>query len=68
MTIDDYIKIFRDDCNEHLPWEEAKDMEAVFATRNPRAIYLELNKLKEARRIPSDRFEKLLANFYGQFL
>jgi hypothetical protein len=68
MTLDDYIQIFRDECGEHLPWEEAKDMEAVFATRHPRSIFLELNKLKEAGRIPSRRFDTLLTEFYGQFL
>jgi hypothetical protein len=67
MTLDEYIKIFRDECGEHLPWEEARDMEAVFVSAHPRSIYLELSKLRNAGRIPSKRFDKLLTDFYGQF-
>ena len=52
MTLDEYLKVFRDDCQEHLPWEEAQTMEAVFATRRPRSIFLELDKLHQAGRIP----------------
>jgi len=67
MTLDDYIKLFRDECQEHLPWEEARDMEAVFVTAHPRSIYLELAKLRKEKRIPSKRFDKLLTDFYGRF-
>jgi NAD+--asparagine ADP-ribosyltransferase len=67
MTLDEYIKIFRDECQEHLPWEEARDMEAVFDSKHPRTIYLELSKLREAGRIPSKRFAKSVTDFYGQF-
>jgi hypothetical protein len=68
MTFDDYIKIFLDECREHLPCEEAKEMEAHFATCDPRPIFLELDRLQKAGRIPSMRFEKLLTDFYWQFI
>jgi hypothetical protein len=68
MTLDEYIKVFRDECGEHLPWEEAREMEAVFVTRHPRTIFMELDKLQQAGRIPSKRFAKQLTNFYWQFL
>ena len=68
MTLDEYIKVFRDECGEHLPWEEARDMEAVFTTRRPRSIFIELDKLQQEGRIPSKRFEKLLTDFYWQFV
>ena len=68
MTLDDYLKLFRDECGEHLPWEEAKDLEALFTARLPRPIFMELDKLYQAGRIPSKRFEKALTDFYWQFL
>ena len=67
MTLDDYIKVFRDECQEHLPWEEARDFEALFATKNPRMIFDGLEKIRNEGRIPTKRFEQTLTEFYWQF-
>ena len=66
MVIQDYIKIFREECGEHLPWEEARDLEAVFATKSPREIIWAMEDLKKAEKIPSQRFQKTLNDFYGE--
>lgn len=62
MTIEEYIEIFREECGEHLPWEEARDLEAVFITKSPRSIILALEELRP--RVPSSRFQKALDNFH----
>jgi hypothetical protein len=67
MTLDEYIKIFREECGEHLPWEEAQDLSALFATKDAWRIFQELDKIQKAGRIPSPRFEKALTEFYWQF-
>jgi hypothetical protein len=43
VSLDDYIKMFRNECQEHLGWEEAREFEVLFATRNPRMIFEELD-------------------------
>ena len=68
MTLEEYTKFFRDQCGEHLAWEEARDMEALFTTRNCRSIFDELDKLQRAERIPSKGFDKLLTDFYWDFV
>ena len=51
-----------------LPWEEAKDMEALFCGHDNFAIFLELDKMHKAGRLPSQRFAKALTEFYWQFI
>jgi len=64
MSLDEYIQIFRQESGEHLPWAEARDLEAVFATKSPREIILALEDLRA--RIPSPRFLKALDDFHGE--
>lgn len=68
MTLDDYIKIFREECGEHLPWEEARDCEGLWVTRDAVRIYEQMNKLRDADRIPSPRFKKTLGEFFWDFV
>lgn len=66
MSIEEYITVFREECGEHLPWEDARDLEAVFATKSPREIILALEPLRDDGRIPSPRFLKALDDFHGE--
>lgn len=66
MSIEEYINIFRDECGEQLSCEEARDMEAVFATKSPREIILAMESLRASERMPSPRFQKALDDFHGE--
>ncbi len=65
MTVDQYIEIFRDECREHLNWEEAQEYAAVFATRAPFEIIRAMEELRG--KIPSPRFQRTLENFHYEF-
>jgi hypothetical protein len=67
MTYDDCIAIFRDECREHLPWEEAQTYLGLFESRRNFAIYEQMEALKQSGRIPSPRFEKALETFYWMY-
>jgi len=67
MTYDKCIEILRDECREHLPWDEAQSYLALFESRNTWRIYQEMESLRQNGRIPSPRFEKTLETFYWMF-
>lgn len=64
MTLEEYVKIFRDECQEHLGWKEARECEALWARGNSAHIYQELVKLSP--RIPSQRFKKAVWEFFWE--
>jgi hypothetical protein len=67
MTREECINIFRDECREHLPWEEAQTYLGLFETRQNWKIFEEMNLLKKSGRISSPRFAKAIETFYWLF-
>ena len=64
MSYDECIAVFRDECREHLPWEEAQAYLGLFESRRNWEIFKQMSLLRTGGRIPSPRFEKALENFY----
>ena len=67
MTSDEYINILRDECHEHLSENKVRELDALFASNDGRRIFLKLEELRVAKKIPSPRFEKTLTDFYWRF-
>ncbi len=68
MTYDACLEVFRDECREHLPWEEAQSYLGLLDSRNTWRIYSEMESLKSQGRLPSPRFEKALDTFYWTYV
>ena len=56
--------IGRDECREHLHWEEAQKYLGLFETKRNWDIFTEMDSLKSKGHIPSPRFAKALEIFY----
>lgn len=67
MSYDECIAVFRDECREHLPWEEAQEYSGLFESRRNWEIFQQMSLLKNGGRIPSSRFEKALETFYDLY-
>ena len=70
MQFDEYIKILREECGEHLSVNEISELDIIFAggLKNAKAIFLKLEELRTSGRVPSPRFERTLTDFYWRFL
>ena len=70
VQLDDYIKIFREECGEHLTENEAKELEPLLRAnvKETRFIFVKLDELRTSGRIPSSRFDKTLTDFFWRFV
>lgn len=70
IQFDDYIRILKEECGEHLPENETSRLDVIFAggLKEARTIFLKLEELRIAGRVPSPRFEKTLTDFYWRFV
>jgi hypothetical protein len=68
LTIDDYIKVFREECGEHLAEHEVKELEPLFSAKEARFIFVKLEELRTSGHVPSPRFEKALLDFFWRFV
>ena len=68
MSYDECIAVFRDECREHLPWEEAQTYLGLFESRQNFEIFQQMSLLKTGGRVPSPRFEKALEAFYWLYV
>lgn len=69
-SYDDYLRIFREEIDEHLHWQEAQEFYGLLTLESgwkspPRIICDELAKI--ADKIPSPRFKKALGDFYSLY-
>ena len=69
---DNYLRIFREEIDEHLHWQEARDYYGVLTLesgwrRPSRTVFEEMDKLRVSGKIPSPRFERALADFYAMY-
>ena len=69
LNFAEYIKIFKEECGEHLSENEASQLDALFAggAKEARSIFLKLEELRTSGQVPSTRFEKTLTDFYWRF-
>jgi hypothetical protein len=67
MEFEGYIGIFREECGEHLPESEVRELEPLFSGKDARRIFLKLEELRTAGRVPSPRFAKALTDFFWRF-
>jgi hypothetical protein len=67
---DDYIRILKEECGEHLPENEMIKLNLILAgsLKEARTIFLKLEELRTSGRVPSPRFEKTLTDFYWRFV
>jgi len=65
MQLDDYLKIFREECAS-LDWQERQRLEVAFATRYGPTIFMALDELLNSGKLRSERFQKTLENFYWE--
>jgi hypothetical protein len=68
MSYDECIAVFRDECREHLPWEEAQTYLGLLESHRNWEICQQMSLLKKGGRVPSPRFEKALETFYWSFV
>jgi hypothetical protein len=71
-SYDDYLRIFRQEIDEHLNWQEAREYYDVLTLesgwrRPARTVFEEMEKLRVTGKIPSSRFEKSLSDFYWTY-
>lgn len=69
MQFDEYIKIFREECGEHLSENETSQLDSLFAggVKEARRIFLRLEELRTSGQVPSTRFEKILTDFFWKY-
>ena len=68
-SYEEFIRIFREEINEHLDWQEAQEFNGLLSLeagwRQPaRTVCEQMEKVRTAGKIPSPRFEKALTDFY----
>jgi hypothetical protein len=70
LKFDEYIKIFREECGEHLSENEASQLDSLFTggASEARKIFLRLEELRTSGRVPSTRFAKTLTDFFWRFV
>ena len=67
MTINDYKDVFLGEVRRQLSGTDAARARSVLATMEPHAVFLELERLREAGRLRGAEFEKALSDFYWLF-
>ncbi|HYV26040.1 MAG TPA: hypothetical protein VFA77_00775 [Candidatus Eisenbacteria bacterium] len=69
-SYDDFLRLFREEIDAHLHWQEAQSYYGVLSPesgwRMPVSTVIErMEELRE--RIPSPRFQQALADFYSWY-
>lgn len=71
-SYDEFLRIFREEIDEHLHWQEAQQYYGVLTLesgwrRTARAVFEEMEQLRTAGKIPSPRFQRALDDFYSLY-
>jgi hypothetical protein len=67
VTIDEYIAFFDAKISAYLPARRAQDVRNVLEGREPKAIFMVLERVVEKEELQDSAFEDALTDFYWQF-
>jgi hypothetical protein len=67
MTLDEYIALFAEEVAKQLPDGQAREVSGILLERNPRRVFLVLDRLREAGSLHGTHVEQALTDFYWDF-